>query len=248
MKHFFRIIEDGVALRLFSPVHLVLLFIYITGIILIAKKQFGLSDEKRNKKFLKVLAIILLIDQIILYTWQLKSGYFRMDISLPLYHCRLAVWMLIVGILFDNRQMKVVGMYWGTLGSVIAMVMADLYKFQFPHYTNFQFFIVHIIMGWIIADFLFVTKWNVTKKDHKFTLIFTNVYNVLLVAFNMVLLNKLPEINYGYMIDMPPFIPQIFTREVHIILMLILFNIAMYGLYYIFISLQKGDNHEKQFA
>lgn len=246
MKHFFRAIEDGVPLKLFSPVHLVLLAIYIIGIIFIAKKKFGLNDEKRNRKFLIVLASILLIDQIVLYAWQLGSGYFRMDISLPLYHCRLAVWMLIIGVLLDNRKIKVIGIYWGTMGSVMAMVMADLYKFQFPHYTNFQFFIVHIIMGWIIADLLFVTKDSITKEDNKFVVIFTNVYNVLLVAFNLLMVKSLPDINYGYMIGMPPFIGPIFSRPIHILVMLILFNIAMFGIYYLFRAVQRGEMNDKK--
>lgn len=243
MSHFFRSVEDVSPLKLFSPIHLILLLFYIIGIILIYKYNKKLKMSKLD--LLKTMAIILLIDQIILYIWQITSGYFRWDMSLPLYHCRIAVPMLIIGILKNNRKLKILGMYWGLLGSVIAMVMAELYKFSFPHYTNFQFFIVHIIMGWILAYLLFVEKVKITKEDNIFVLKITTIYNISLVIFNLILKSSYPKVNYGYMLNAPEFIGPLFSPIIHAILMTIIFNLMMCLLYLFFNFIRRKTYNEK---
>lgn len=240
INYFFRGIEDVNPLKIFSLTHIILIIFYIIGLVLICRNREFLRKSKYN--LLKIMASILLIDQVILYAWQILSGFFRLDVSLPLYHCRLAVPLLIFGIFFNNKKCKILGMYWGILGSVIAMVMADLYKFQFPHYTNFQFFIVHIIMGWIIFHFLFVDKMEVTKEENIFVLKATTIYNVFLAAFNLILLKTFPEINYGYMINMPEAIGKIFPPAIHAILMITIFNATIYLLYKLFNYIHKKVN------
>ncbi|NLA32575.1 MAG: TIGR02206 family membrane protein [Mollicutes bacterium] len=243
MSHFFRSVEDVSPLKLFSPIHLILLLIYIIGIVLIYKNNKKLKKSKYD--ILKIMAIILLIDQIVLYTWQITSGYFRWDMSLPLYHSRIAVPMLIIGIFKNNKRIKILGMYWGLLGSVIAMIMAELYKFSFPHYTNFQFFIVHIIMGWILAYLLFVDQVKITKEDNIFALKITTIYNIALVIFNFILKPSYPNVNYGYMLKAPEFIGPLFKPIIHAILMIIIFNIMMYLLYLFFNFIRKKTYNEK---
>ena len=239
-KYFFRGTEDGFTFKLFSPIHLILLAIFVAGILLIRFK----FDKKTVAKMNKTLAIILLIDQVILYIWQFSSGYFRIDMSLPLYHCRVAVWFLIIGILFNQRIIKITGFYLGFIGSIIGMLLADLYKFSFPHYTNFQFFIVHIFMGWMVAGLLFAEREPVTKKEIKSVAIALNILNAIIMLANIVLIRTYPEVNYGYFLSLPngmgPYIPPVLNA----IIMLIVFNLGLWIIYKLLNKIMREDRNE----
>lgn len=230
-KYFFRSKEDGFVLEKFGTTHLIILAFFIIGIILIINKSFGLDEKKTNKRFLKTLAYILLTDQIVLYLWQVFSGYFRFDMSLPLYHCRMAVWLLILGILKEDRIFKIIGLYMGFLGSLTAMLLPDLYQFSFPHYTNFQFFIVHILMGWIVVDFVWVEKILVKKEELKTVLTMLNIFNLFLVIFNLLLKPFYENINYGYVLGMPSSMKEIFPKGIHTIFIFLLFDIVIILIY-----------------
>lgn len=242
MRHFFRIIEDGNDFKLFSPLHLLLLLIFFIGIIAIRFRWFKLGDKKINKTLSYTLISIILIDQIILYAWQIGSGYFNLAISLPLYHCRVAVWCLIIGKFMKNRFISTIGIYWGTMGALVAMIMVDLYDFQFPHYTNFQFFICHILMGWFIINQLFNEGILINSKDQKKVLLATNIYNILLTGINLLLIKLGYPTNYGYMIEMPPFAPSLGPWYVQALFMIAVFNVGMWLLYGLFRLIQDRED------
>ena len=246
MNHFFRATEDGQPLKWFGPVHIIILGFFLLGVYLLAVKKFGLKDKKHRHIFFNTTIGLMFIDQIILYIWQIKSGHFSWDMSLPLYHCRIAVWMLIIGVGFNIRKMKLIGIYWGSLGSVMALILTDLYNFKFPHYTNFQFFLVHILMGWLIIGLLSLPNIIINKKDHKFVLIFTNIYNMALFVFNILMSKSYPEVNYGYMKELPPMLPPFSSIFVHLIFMIVVFNIGIMLLGLIFKHVQKEMTMEKR--
>lgn len=238
MEHFFRGIEDGIPLSIFSNIHIMLFIVYIIGIYLVYKFR----NNFKSNKAIKIAAIVLLIDQVILYLWQAFSGYFNFELSLPLYHCRLAVIMLIFGILKDNRKLKVIGIYWGMIGSIIGMIMIDLYLFKFPHYTNFQFFLVHMMMGWIVVYLLFVEKIKISKEDNKFVLKISSFLNIGLFFFNVFFRRDYPKINYGYMLRMPDMVGEILNPYLHAILMIFVFNIALFFVYYFIKMIRRKFN------
>lgn len=244
-EYFFRANEDGFVLKLYGPVHLTMVTIFILGCILIAKKFNGHEKSSKNQTFMKTLALILLVDQIILYSWQVGSGYFRLDMSLPLYHCRLAAWALIIGVLFDISSIKTIGLFWGTMGSLISMVMPELYAFSFPHYTNIQYFIVHLSMGWMALYMLIVEKMPVSKKQCSTVLLATNFFNVFLVAVNLGLRLVYPKVNYGYMLDFPGSLAGLLSPVAHIIFMFAAFNLGVLILYSLFRLAQKSGDKER---
>ena len=234
LRYFFRGQEDGIPLKPYSLPHLILLAIFLYGAYAIVTKKFNIDKKENNQKLLNTFATIILIDQIVLYSWQFGSGYFSLDMSLPLYHCRIAVIFLILGILKDNRFFKTMTIFWGSLGSVLAMAIPDLYKFSFPHYTNFQFFLVHMILGWVVLDLLFVEKINLNIKDLKKVLIFSTAYNVILIIVNLIMRMNYPDVNYGYMMYAPGGFTLFNSSSLHAIVMTILFNIAGIALYKLF--------------
>lgn len=225
-KTFFRGNEDGYIFPMYGKVHILMLAIFFVGIYFIYKGYLGIKDEKRNNKFMNTMLAILFIDQIVLYAWQIGSGYFNWEMSLPLYHCRICVWFLIIGIYFDKPVVKTIGLYWGALGSLLAMLVPDLYDFSFPHYTNIQFFIVHILMGWVISDLIFRKKYIPGKNENIKALIFTNFFNLALIIFDISMRKYWPKVNYGYMLELPV-ANDLLPNSIQPLIMFLMFNFVM---------------------
>jgi hypothetical integral membrane protein (TIGR02206 family) len=167
-----------------------------------------LSRFENPDRITKAMAVILLTDQVVLYSWQFLSGYFNLEMSLPLYHCRIAVPLLILDLLFGVKVLRPIWIFWGALGTVFAMIFMDLYRFDFPHFTNFQFFVVHLLLGWAICYVVFVLDYKFEKKGLKLALISTFAYNVFLIVFNAIfngtfIAHADLKFNYGYMLFPP---------------------------------------------
>lgn len=202
MKHFFRNKEDGRFFRMFSPIHGVILCVFVLGIFLL----YHYRDRIKIKcPYLgKILGLLLFLDQFTFYLWQFTSRYFNLRESLPLFHCRLAALILAVGLLFNLKPAQIIGVFWGLLGSVMALIFTDLYPFRYPHFTNFQFFHLHMIMGWSVAYILFTKDYKISKEWLKKVLLITAGYNAFLFLFNTVMLRitKL-DFNYGFLRHLP---------------------------------------------
>ena len=243
--YFFRGKEDLVfsPLAAFSALHLIILFSFILVAAIIYRGDFGLNNGKNREKLAQIFAIILLIDQVILYSWQFSSGYFNLQLSLPIYHCRIAIALLIIGVLFKRKIILYVGMYWGFLGSIMALLVPDMYKFRFPHYTNIQFFLAHIIMGLLIINLLKSKTIQITDKETKFVLLITNIYNLLLFIFNLSMAHfgGLKDINYGYMNAFPKIVPIRFNVFLHFLIISVFFNMIMLLIGYLFQALSKAE-------
>lgn len=235
-NNFFRGNEDGFKFQLFGPVHLAILTLFFLGVFFVITK---LENNKKTEKYIKCLAIILLIDQIVLYAWQIGSGYFKIYMSFPLYHCRLVIWFLIYCAFYKNRTMKSITIFYSLLGAVMALIIPDLYKFSFPHYTNFQFFLVHLSMGWLVFYYLFVEKFKLNKGDLKNTLIVTNIFNVFLLIINFSLRPMYPNVNYGYILALPGNFSVFNSPAIHSAIMMVVFNFGLILIYKITHILQR---------
>ncbi len=247
LAYFFRGVEDTFEFRMFTPIHISLLLVWILGIVLI----FKYIDKLKKYKVLQDLGIILLIDQFILYSWQFGSGYFNIEQSLPLFHCRMAVWLIIISIFTNNRRTKAVGMYWGMAGTLVGMLLVDLYHFSFPHYTNFQFFIVHLALGYVAAYYI-ADGYVFTKKDLITTIKFTNLYNFLTILLNLLLVKYYPQVNYGYLMQLPPSLAKGFplTGIPYTIFIMLLMNglilFAYFTAHFLAKVLHIKEKHERQ--
>ncbi len=169
-QSFFYGVENEAPLVIPLPLMIGLLLLWIGVMVLIVLYRKRLMAQKNPMCLAKIAAMVLLVDQVVLYLWQFLSGYFNLEMSLPLYHCRIAVPILVLDLIFGFTMLRSIWIYWGFLGSVFAMGFMDLYRFDFPHYTNFQFFIVHITLGWIIFYTIFVLGYRFDKEGLKRTL------------------------------------------------------------------------------
>lgn len=207
-QSFFYGVENEDPLVIPLPLMIGLLLLWIGVMVLIVLYRKRLMAQKNPMCLAKIAAMVLLVDQVVLYLWQFLSGYFNLEMSLPLYHCRIAVPILVLDLIFGFTMLRSIWIYWGFLGSVFAMGFMDLYRFDFPHYTNFQFFIVHITLGWIIFYTIFVLGYRFDKEGLKRTLVVTLIYNIVMILFNAVMnggfiAREDSLYNYGYMLFPP---------------------------------------------
>lgn len=205
---FFSGVERANPVIIPTPLRFGLIALWIAVMVLFYIYRHWLAQMKNPYRLVKVMGIILLIDQIILYGWQFFSGYFNLEMSLPLYHCRIAIPLLILDIVFGIKVLRPIWIYWAALGSIFSMAFMDLYRFDFPHYTNFQFFIAHILLGWVISYVIFVLDYRFDKKGLKVALSVTLIYNIALIlinaAFNGTFIASADlSYNYGYVVFAP---------------------------------------------
>lgn len=208
LSKFFYGVENPDPVVIPFPLMLLILGVWIGVMVLIVLNRRSLSSLKNPVLPARLIALFLLLDQVTLYLWQFLSGYFNVELSLPLYHCRIATPLLILDLVFGVTALRSIWIYWGFIGSFFSMAFMDLYRFDFPHYTNFQFFYVHLALGWLVFYAVFALGYRFEKKGLKFVLVTTLIFNLGLIFFNALLNGSFiarPDspFNYGYMLFPP---------------------------------------------
>lgn len=213
--YFFRGVAEETNFVLFSKIHIILLLIALVGCLLILKKE-------NNRRLEIIIGSCLLIQQFVLYTWYLVTKYCLISEGLPLYHCRIAIISLGLGLLLNKDILMKIGSYWGIFGSISALLFIGLDPFYFPHITQFSYFIGHYLLLWGALYALLVKNIGMTKMDYKNTLIFTNIYHI-----SMFFLNRILNSNYGYMALSPISIGRNLSPVIYAIIVIIVFNLIL---------------------
>ena len=208
----------------FGPVHLLILFMALIISIFIFRR---IGENRGIELFI---GCILIFQQIILYSWYFISNYNSIKEGLPLYHCRIAIIFLGLGLIFNNKNLTKLGSYLGIFGSIGALLFPGLDPFSFPHITQFSYFIGHLFLLWGSIYLLFVKKIGMTKIDLKNIFLFTNLYHVIVFVLN----HKISS-NYAYL-RQPPFkINYTFNPYFYGFIVMMIFNIIL-ALEYLFIN------------
>ena len=189
---------------------------------------FRIKSENRNLELF--IGYVLIFQQIALYSWYFIRNFNPIKEGLPLYHCRVAIIFLGLGLIFKNKHLTKLGSYLGIFGSISALLFPAMDPFKFPHITQFSFFIGHLFLLWGSIYSLSVKKIGMSKLDLNSSLVFINIYHVL-----MYIINNSIHSNYGYM-STPPFpIGVHLPHLLYGLLVIIMFNIIFIG-EYIFIN------------
>ena len=216
-KYFFRNTSEYSNFKIFGSGHISILLVAILGVVSMIKR-IGIS-----RKFEKIVGIVLLSQQAILYTWYLLSGYKLLTEGLPLYHCRIAILLTGIGLLFNKGLCRKLGSIWGLIGAVFALVYpSGLDPFIFPHITQFSFFIGHLFLLWGSVYCIFVECIKLNKKDLKTTIYFTNIYHI-----SVFILNHMIGANYGFMRISPIGIGNNLHPVVYGLIVTALFNVLI---------------------
>ena len=109
----------------------------------------------KNKIWRWTFLTIQAIQLFALYTWYLWQG-FPLYISLPLYHCRMAMFAVL---LLKNSRIKSYFAIMGVVGTYCALIYPVFDPYEFPHITGFSLLIGHYA--------LLVNSLNVIFNSYK---------------------------------------------------------------------------------
>ncbi|WP_455542560.1 TMEM164-related integral membrane acyltransferase [Intestinibacter sp.] len=215
-NYFFRSIPEKSNFVSFGKVHISILIVaFIISYIIIKKMDV-------NRSFELLVGFVLLTQQITLYSWYFITNYNRLTEGLPLYHCRVAILALSLGLIFKIDLLSNIGAYWGIFGSISALLIIGGDPFIFPHVTQFSYFIGHLFLLWGSIYLLFVKKISMTNVDFKNMLTFTTIFHMVVFIIN----NKLYS-NYAYLIEPPFVINYAFNPYVYAFIVIMVFNLVL---------------------
>ena len=182
---------------------------------------YGALAYHKNPKFVLLFKGIQVLQLLALYSWYIGFSI-PFSNSLPLYHCRLA--MFAVVFLPDKWKIKQYFALMGASGAVFALGYPVFDPYDFPHITSFSFLIGHYAL--LVNSLVYLMNHYDKTLLKKYRIIaYTFVLNLFLVGVNQVtggnygLLNTTPFIT-----DAPLWIKYL-SVSVILSLALVLFDI-----------------------
>ena len=233
IHYFFRTSVEKNDFSSFGVIHLILLTIALIGIGIV------ISRKRENRLLELFIGIVLLIQQTILYLWYFIGNYHFLQEGLPLFHCRIAIILISIGLIFNKTFIMKIGSYWGLFGSISALLFARLDPFTFPHVTQFSYFIGHILLLWGSVYILTVKKIGMSSTDFKKVLVITNLYHIAI--FNI---NNLINSNYAYMKVSPIGIGNKLNPFLYGFIVMMIFNLIL-SIEYFLLNKKKQDKLEE---
>ena len=148
-------------------------------------------QDRRYRNFFLALQWVQVLS---LYSWYALFA-FSWQLSLPLYHCRIAM----LGILFipHSHPWKVYLAMMGLLGSMVSLIYPVLDNYAFPHITHFSFFLGHIAL---MVNCLVYLLLNFQKEGYQLR---HQVYFLALINLLILTVSFLTGGDYGFMRHLP---------------------------------------------
>lgn len=130
--------------ELLAPEHLVAL-----GVIAVAAASLVVAARRSPGPWLKVLAIVLVVDEASWWAYLLAGGVpgSRLAQSLPLQLCDVAIFIAAGALWTRNQVLVEITYFWGIAGTLQALLTPDLPQ-HFPSYPYWQYYIAH---GGVVA-------------------------------------------------------------------------------------------------
>lgn len=205
MTKFFNTIENtNKAFPFFSELHIIPLLIVLAGSYAIITNVDSLKKEKNRRIFMISIGILMLSQQILLYTWYNMSSIGFLKDGLPLYLSRITSISIVIAFLTNKKSLNFIIFFIGSLGSVIALSIPDTSGYVFPHIMYIQFFTIHGCMFLATLFLFFVDNYRPDKNEFKKIIKFIIAYSIIISFINGFL-----GANYGYL-EHPPASAKIF--------------------------------------
>ncbi len=241
MNYFFRGETDGFVFKVFSPLHILILITLLVLMILMYKYK----NKFNPKIFTSITMTILLIDRMIMFYWYYTSGVLSLKESLPLFTCRTAIYLLLIYFITKNKFIKSVAIYWSLFGGIVAFIYPFMFAYKFPHYTNFSFFIYHMLLILLGFSIVIFDNYQFNMEGFKNVTIFTVIY---LVLVKLLVVNVIEGSNYCYLRESPIFRDMLININTYLYSFIVIsINITIfYIMYTISKLLQKKVQKLKQ--
>lgn len=246
---FFRKKEDGFVFNSYGSLHLFLFsFMIFMGFLMYRYRK----NTRENKKIYKIIRnsfIFLLAFQQLSFLFFLS--FIRHDTiseALPLYTCRVSIYSGFFALLFNNKNLKILTIFWGLIGGLIGMIYPDLSPYSWPHIMYVNFFLTHYLVFWVSLFFLVVDGVRLNRGNLKFLFIFVNIFLIITELINLKF-----GLNYAYLSYSPIFTDLLkkLPGYLYFILAGILYNFSIILNYYIFKKLNLIEvkwNYFEKFA
>ncbi|MDY2928506.1 YwaF family protein [Anaerococcus sp.] len=195
MEYFFRHSED-LRTNIKMPLLWGILLIYL---IIIYKLRY-------KRKILPIQLVSLSIIEIALLLWYYEGKLLFIREGLPLYHCRIAAFMMTISYFRKDYKLSNYFAWLGIIGTLIAFSFPDPSKFLWPHITNLTYVLGHSLS---MGSALMILTDERRGLDFKFICKITLIMN-----FVIYLVNKIASANYGYLDHLPDSFPMNFPSPV----------------------------------
>jgi len=178
--------------------HVALLLIFFLGAFLIIRL---IKLDKNNIKIKKIdtlLTILLIVIQIIYYSWYIiTQGEYD---PYPLYICRISAILLCITPFLNWRVLEDFAIFSGIYGSLCAVILSTPSPFASPHIMVFSYFVLHFSLGYLALTRLILRKSKINFK------VFWNtcIINTLFLC-GIFILDKIFTWNYSFLIYPPLF-------------------------------------------
>lgn len=178
--------------------HLTLLLLFFLGAFFIVRLVKFNKNSVKLKKIDTLLTILLIIIQIIYYSWYIITQA-EYD-PYPLYICRISAILLCITPFLNWRVLEDFAIFSGIYGSLCAIILSTPSPFASPHIMLFSYFVLHFCLGYLALTRLLLRKSEINFK------VFLNacIINALFLC-GIFILDKIFTWNYSFLIYPPLF-------------------------------------------
>ena len=162
---------------------LVIIFcIGFTGI-LFAKSQLKREGQKNLIFGISLIPLIGYLSNVI---FPLIEGDFNLQEDLPVHVCRVLAIATPVVIWYNKRYWMRIFYFWILAGTLNASITPDV-EYTFPHWTYFNYWMVHSFLVIIPIYYVFVFKMKITFNDLKNAFWLANIFLISTYFINVLL-------------------------------------------------------------
>lgn len=148
-----------------------------------------------KRKILAIQLVSLSLIELALFLWYYEGKVLFIREGLPLYHCRIAAFMMAISYFRKDYKLSNYFAWLGIIGTLTAYSFPDPSKYLWPHITNLTYVLGHILS---IGSALMILTNERRELDFKLICKITLSMNLMIY-----LLNKTVSANYGYLNHLP---------------------------------------------
>ena len=171
--------------------------IIILIIIYINRKKISKIPVEKSKKFLKIGAIILLLNMIIFTFGFLYFGVFDYTKHLPFHLCFITNYMFMYGILFEKENILKLTFFLSFIGPIPAILWPDMVS-TIDNFEWWQYVISHHVFICLSFFSYYAYNYKIQKKDFIKVFILTNLLMLIMYPFNLTF-----KTNYIFSTEIP---------------------------------------------
>ena len=193
---------------MFTPMHLLLLFLFIVVMVVF----FLIKDKVYNSKYEKhirySLAAFLLVNEIFLAIIEIGAG----EVFLPFHLCSISFLLVIVLLITNNEKIFVFVFFTGIIGGIVSFAIPEFGNGGYDRYRFYQFIIAHSAIIYVPIYYLTNYKYKINFKKFINIVIITNILGFIMLGVNffLIAIDFYPEANYMFMMGPPPEVESIF--------------------------------------